>query len=220
LINAMAARVFMSRKEPSQAEDVPEGTGLHLREVKVEGEVGLLVNEHALPRACWVPAWWTVDGVDDAIDALNDPYFDGRAACLVDLWSPGYTQLTTILPESNRKQRRQATDQNIDPSAAACQIKFDGAERVVLHVDAPQPGIVVLSDTYAPGWRVQVDGEPRGILRVNGLFRGVPVRAGDKEIVFEYYPLPYQVGKVVSLGALVLLVLSGLVGFVRAGSPG
>jgi uncharacterized membrane protein YfhO len=51
-----------------------------------------------------------------------------------------------------------------------------------------EPGIVVLVDTYDPGWKVTVDGRPASLLRVNVAFRGVSVPAGKHVIEQVYRP--------------------------------
>ena len=46
-------------------------------------------------------------------------------------------------------------------------------ERVVIEVDAPRPGYLVLTDSYYPGWQAMVDRAATTILRANGFFRAV-----------------------------------------------
>lgn len=48
------------------------------------------------------------------------------------------------------------------------------------------PGVLVLTDTYYPGWNVNVDGKPAAILRANYLFRGVMIPAGEHHVKFQY----------------------------------
>jgi hypothetical protein len=62
------------------------------------------------------------------------------------------------------------------------------ADRVRLEAELSQPGVVVLVDTYDPGWRVTVDGRPAPLLRVNMAFRGVKVPAGRHVIEQVYRP--------------------------------
>jgi uncharacterized membrane protein YfhO len=49
-------------------------------------------------------------------------------------------------------------------------------------------GVLVLTDTWAPGWQAEVDGEPATIHRVDGAFRGVALEPGAHEVVFRYVP--------------------------------
>ena len=75
----------------------------------------------------------------------------------------------------------------------------DDPEHVVLDVDAPAAGFVVLADQYYPGWRASVDGHPVPIARGNYLFRLVEVPAGRSRVDFRYRPASVYAGGLVSL---------------------
>lgn len=79
-------------------------------------------------------------------------------------------------------------------------------ERLTVHIEVPQSGIVVLCDSFARGWRASLNGEPCEILRVNGVFRGVAVPAGVHDITFTYRPASLYLGTALTLfGAALLL---------------
>ena len=84
---------------------------------------------------------------------------------------------------------------------------MDKPERIIVETDAARPGILVLTDTFYPGWRVTVDGAPAALLRANYLFRGVYVPAGAHRVEFTYHPAPFQRGLLVS--SLTLAVVLG-----------
>jgi uncharacterized membrane protein YfhO len=69
---------------------------------------------------------------------------------------------------------------------------------VTLSVDAGQPGYLVLSDTYYPGWRATVDGQPEAIWRANYAFRAVYVPAGQHTVQFVFDPAIWKAGLAVS----------------------
>lgn len=60
--------------------------------------------------------------------------------------------------------------------------------RVELTVSFDRPGIAILADTWHPGWRATVDGEPTHLGRVNEILRGVAVAAGQHQIIMIYQP--------------------------------
>jgi len=60
----------------------------------------------------------------------------------------------------------------------------------------------VLNDTFAPGWRADVDGEPAPVFRANALVRAVPVDAGRHRVEFAYAPGSVRAGAAVSFVAL------------------
>ncbi len=61
-------------------------------------------------------------------------------------------------------------------------------DRVQLEVRARRAAVVVLLDSYDPGWRAWVDGQPARILRANVAFRAVPVPAGEHRVEMRYRP--------------------------------
>ena len=60
-------------------------------------------------------------------------------------------------------------------ASGAATLVVDKPERIIVETGAVRPGILVLTDTFYPGWRVTVDGAPARLLRANYLFRGVYV---------------------------------------------
>jgi hypothetical protein len=69
-------------------------------------------------------------------------------------------------------------------------------------------GMVVLSDSYFPGWHAYVDGKSARIYEVNTAMRGVAVPAGVHSVVFQYRPGSAVWGGVLTvLGIAAALVL-------------
>jgi uncharacterized membrane protein YfhO len=83
----------------------------------------------------------------------------------------------------------------------------DAANRVTIRAVLDAPGYLVLADTWYPGWRATVDGEPAEILRANYAFRAVWLEAGEHVVEMVYRPLSVIGGGAVSLAALVLLAV-------------
>jgi hypothetical protein len=78
--------------------------------------------------------------------------------------------------------------------------------KVVIAVRAPDAGLLVVTQAWAPGWRARVDGRPTEVLRVSDVVQGVEVPAGAYTIVLVYRPIADFVGLAISsLTALALV---------------
>lgn len=73
-------------------------------------------------------------------------------------------------------------------------------------------GILVLTDSYYPGWRVYVDGIEKEIMRANYFFRAVILTPGGHQVVFSYEPASFRYGLIITLSTFFLL-LGFLFGF-------
>jgi hypothetical protein len=74
-----------------------------------------------------------------------------------------------------------------------------GPEHLIILLEAPQAGWLVLSDTWYPGWQAWVNDKPAKIYPANYLFRAVRVEAGEQRIEFRYRPPSFWLGAVLSL---------------------
>ena len=69
------------------------------------------------------------------------------------------------------------------------------------------PQLLVIAESYHPGWRCTVDGSPGPVYRVNGDFLGCVVEPGNSEVRLEFHPDSLFRGRLVTLVGL------GLIGF-------
>jgi hypothetical protein len=90
-------------------------------------------------------------------------------------------------------------------------------EGLEYHLDATmqRPGWIVISETHWPGWRAYVDGRRVRAHFANHAFLGVYVPAGRHRVRVVFLPESFTWGRVVSLGAGVVLGLMGLMGRMR-----
>jgi hypothetical protein len=59
---------------------------------------------------------------------------------------------------------------------------------VIVDVDAPAGGILLLNDVWHPWWQASIDGSAAELLRANVIFRAVAVPAGRHTIRFTFHP--------------------------------
>lgn len=90
-------------------------------------------------------------------------------------------------------------------------IAYDRPHRIRIEMAAVQPGVLVLAESFYPGWRATVNGKPKNIVRLNYLFQGVEVDAGRQSIIFEYRPPFFRLYAVVSLAAIIVLTTIGFI---------
>jgi hypothetical protein len=81
------------------------------------------------------------------------------------------------------------------------------ADRVTVQVEKSEGGILTLSDTYYPGWRVFVNGVEKPLLRTYTTLRAVLIGPGTQSIEFVYHPKTFTRLFWLSNCTLVLLLL-------------
>ena len=144
--------------------------------------VNVYRNPERLPRAYVVCQGVGVSSPEQALQAVTASGFDPSREVVLE---------AAMLPPSEPCALQEAILLPSRPNQAKI--------RAILS----QPGYLVLSDTFYPGWRATVDGEPTKILRANGAFRAVALDAGTHEVSFQYRPRSFVVGVACSAVALV-----------------
>jgi hypothetical protein len=76
-----------------------------------------------------------------------------------------------------------------------------------LKVSAEQPALLVMAESYYPGWMAWVDGTRAEIFRTDIAFRGVAVPAGSHTVRMEFRPVILPISIAVSVGTAGLLAL-------------
>jgi hypothetical protein len=166
----------------------------------------LYANSRALPRAFTVPSVRVVSDYQQALAAVTARDFDpAREAFIV----------ADQCPTGTGDLRRPVT---------AAQISARGPNMVTVEGDFVPGQLLVLADTFYPGWRAFQDGRESPILRVDYALRAVEIKRPCRQVRFVYLPSAYRAGLFVSLvGAAVLVGMgTGLLArrAVRGGANG
>ena len=88
-----------------------------------------------------------------------------------------------------------------------------GPTSVSISVVAHRTSLLVLTDTYFPGWTSYLDRMPVPTYRTYGLVRGVFIPPGPHQVLFKYEPRSFEIGVIISIlsgAALLLLVCSSV----------
>jgi hypothetical protein len=153
-------------------------------------------NTTALPRAWFVSRLIRVLDDRTAASLLLDPAFDLREHATVD-----DSALSGIAAE---RLEQMHSDGN---SAQVLEI-VDGWNRQSLVAETQQPALLVIGESWFPGWQVRVDGVPQPLLRVDVLFRGIMLDAGRHRIELRYRPWQFPVGCTVAALGLLTVALA------------
>lgn len=70
--------------------------------------------------------------------------------------------------------------------------------------------LLVIAESFYPGWRATVDAVPHPIMRVNGDFMGCILQPGSHHVTLTFAPDSLRRGKILSTLGLILLALVGL----------
>jgi hypothetical protein len=83
--------------------------------------------------------------------------------------------------------------------------------RLKLWAETRENTLLVVSDTFFPGWRAFVDGKEEKILRANYNFRAVALPSGSHRVEFVYDPISFKLGILGTvLGIIGCLILGWL----------
>ena len=192
--------------------------------------VSSLVSDRVEPDPSWpVLARGRAGGRDYVIQqnptALPRAYVVPRAEVIAD-------DATMILARFRDSDPRSAVLMSNDPLAGlppdrrqsflpASWLTHD-PDRPVLEVTTEAPGLLVMADTWLPGWSALVDGQRTPICRGNHAQRVIPLRqAGRHTIALSFYPLGLTLGaSITAISGIAWAMVGLLVHLRRRGHPG
>jgi hypothetical protein len=79
------------------------------------------------------------------------------------------------------------TDQIIAPSASSVRPISGGW---AVEISQQGPGLLVLNESWSPGWEARVDGIPVPVIRVNHNFQAVELTGGARSVTITYVRIP------------------------------
>lgn len=100
------------------------------------------------------------------------------------------------------------------PLAISARVTKWSPSAVDIALDAPAPAksALIVSENFYPGWTATVDGKPAEVDRADYTIIGVPLAAGARSVQLRFDDPAYERGKVVTLIALIVAVVTALAG--------
>lgn len=105
----------------------------------------------------------------------------------------------------------QIRPEELPQSSFSFRVLHESPSQLLLDVDLPTAGLLVVADVYYPGWRCRVGERTHRIDPVHGVFRGVLLPEGRQQVEFRYEPLSFWRGLAGS--AIGILISCGLAAF-------
>lgn len=158
---------------------------------KEDSDIKVYRNQHVMPRAFMVYQAKVADSSKESLQYIIDSKFDFRENVILEEF-PDNWEAPATAPNSQ--------------SVSSTIISYN-PEDIKIEVTTPTTGLLVLTDTYTPGWTATIDGEPQPIYIADHAFRAVVISRGNHKIHFIYNPLCFQIGASMSLSTLVLSLL-------------
>ncbi len=169
-----------------------------------DGKTRIYLNEGYFPRAFAVPQAIVVNNEEEALTALQTYANDLDRLVILEPDSAG--QLLSL-------SASQLVSQSLSLSVSSLQspnpvtITHYSLNRITLTATMPEPGFVVLGDTYYPGWQATIDGEKTPIYRANSIIRAVYVPVGQHTLAFTFRPPDFIIGAIISSLSLLVCLL-------------
>lgn len=169
-------------------------------ETNLAGPCALFEFSGALPRAKLYANWQLSINRQATLATLASPAFDPHQMVIVEGEVPPLPGATNV---------NHAIAEAMGASPGTVKITSYAPKQVRLRAQTTQPAILLLNDSYDPGWQATVNGNPVEIWRANFLARAIYLEApGTYQVEFSYRPS--LSGLYVSLGVLALGVSLGI----------
>lgn len=141
-----------------------------------ENTIKLYRHKNPLPRARLLRAFKVIDS-KEMLSAMTQKNFD--------------PQKEVFLEDDPYLSFKEQTDQE---KVGIVKLISESNNRVSINVNAETECLLILSDTYYPGWKVFVNGLEKKILRANYHFRAVALPRGKHRVEFIYSPWSVKLG--------------------------
>jgi hypothetical protein len=176
-------------------------------ELVYDKEIKIYKNKAFSPRIFFVPTYSLKNSSKDAYSAIgNCTATDFREKVILE-----------TLPPPDFVQNNSTTEHTMNSKINIISYQ---ANRIELEVSTNMKAFLVISDSYHPGWKANVDGQETKILRANYIMRAIPVEQGNHRVTLIFRPkllisgfIITAVGWTVLIGVMGVLILKKAVLF-------
>jgi len=184
ILNALSVRYILDRVENASSEQIypPD----RIKKIQTYDDWAIYENTQSTPRSYIatniVPYTTSTD--------FADKFFSSKTS-----------SSSAFLP---------ANLETIQSSGGIAHIRMYEPERIRIQTNSTSSGLLVLTDTYYPGWKATVNDKPAEILKTNWTMRGVIIPKGIHTVSMTYSPKSVSYGillSIISMGATIVSLL-------------
>jgi len=151
-------------------------------------QLAIYRNTTALPAVSVIPSVRVEPDSARRLELLWDPTFDVAREALI----------ATPMPSIGA-----------GGGTGTARLVEDGADSVAVEATTTGPALLLLSRTFHPSWRAEVDGKPAEVVRVDHALIGVPLAAsGTHQVALAYRPAIVAQAKTVTTATWALVMLA------------
>ncbi len=170
---------------------------------------------YAYRHTAALPEAYLAESVQSASD-------DEALAVLARLRPARYGRAAVLGPGSETRFVANPTSSHSAGPETDPVVERNGSGRIRVTGSTANPTLLVLCETFAPGWRATLwtgagAPQPVRIQKVNVAFQGIAVPAGEFRVEYRYEPDSFRIGLFAALGAIALL--AGAATSLRFASP-
>jgi len=162
-----------------------------------DGTIKVYENQGCLPRAFFAEKLVPAESEERVLKGMNHSSFDPAKMVYV-----------------SKRELEKLSDKFISEPENEAGAVFSGSiaftdyqpNSLTIKTQSNKARVLVLSDTYYPGWRAYVNGQEKPVLRVDYTLRGLLLEKGNSTIVFTFKPQAFFWGAGVSVVTLTVLL--------------
>ncbi|HYR82958.1 MAG TPA: YfhO family protein [Terriglobia bacterium] len=158
--------------------------------------VVIVENKSVLPRAFAVPVSGieVLSDVDAQLDRLRDPAFNPEHSVILPRLRPAlYTSLRT-----SGKQSGSSFESRVE-------MLKSGINEFVFRTHTSDSAVLVLSQTFYPGWNATVDDKEVPVFAANMILTGIALPSGEHDVRFVLRPMSFRLGAVLTILSAVII---------------
>ncbi|MBF0384807.1 MAG: YfhO family protein [Candidatus Omnitrophica bacterium] len=156
-------------------------------------EVNIFERETAFPRAFVVHR------------AVFDKDQDKTVASMKE--NSGNLRNLAFIEAESTPEFQAALSSSPEQDSSSAEITEYTPNRIKIKAQMENPGFLILSDTYYPGWKAKIDGKKTKVYPAYLMLRAVFVNKGTHEIEFYFMPFSFALGAIISILTLIILLL-------------